>query len=163
MKKKTPLVLAAIAAALVLGATAAAAGTWWWMNHQSGPHAAHAGASAASQPEKEKADPRPSKYVSLEKVVVMLRAKPEDPPSHYLALDIVFKTPEGNEKLVKEHLPLLRSLAVRALSTYTMDHAARMNIDDYAVALNKTFRESYRAEGREQPFSEAMIGKLIIE
>src|SRR5690606_31347593 len=160
MKKKPLTLILGIAAALVLGATAAAAGTWWWMNQQSagpaGARAAHA-SDHASAPVHDK---RNYKYVNLEKVIVMLRDKADTAPSHYLALDIVFKTPEDTEKPVKDHLPLLRSLAVRSLSSFTMDEAGRMNIDDFAQTLNKTFADNYRSEGREQPFSEALIGKL---
>ena len=94
---------------------------------------------------------------------VMLRTAEGEPMSHYLSIDLVFKTAAANEKKTKEHLPLLRSLAVRALSSYTLDKASRMNIDQVARDLNLAFARSYAESRIEKPFSEAMIGKLIIE
>jgi flagellar FliL protein len=75
----------------------------------------------------------------------------------------VLATPVAKEKETKEHLPMLRSVAVRTLSAYPMAKAEAMTIDQYAEELNKAFDETYAKEGRERPFKEVMIGKLILE
>lgn len=161
MKNKTvPLILAFVAA---IACTAAVAGgaAWWWTQRDAKPAKPEA-AAAAKKPEPP-VDDKVYKYVSLEKVVVMLRGSASEPVSHYMAVDLVFKTPLEQEKAVKEHLPLLRSIAVRSLSSYTMDKAGMMTIDQFAADINRAFADSYKRERRPQPFAEAMIGKLIIE
>jgi flagellar FliL protein len=70
-------------------------------------------------------DPIEYKYITLDKVIVMLRNGEGETGSHYLAVDLVFKTPPKTEKLTKEHLPLLRSVAVRSLSNQTRAQATR--------------------------------------
>src|SRR6185369_8822337 len=116
-----------------------------------------------SAPKEAEVDTRAQKYVSLEKVIVMLRRGPSDPLAHYMAVDLVFKTSEDKEKVTREHLPMLRSVAVRALSAFDMEKAGPMTIDQVAAEINRAFQDSYARDHREKPFSEAMIGKLIIE
>ena len=58
---------------------------------------------------------------------------------------------------------MLRSVAVRTLSDLTMATAQTMTIDQFAAALNKAFDEAYEHEGLDKPFTDVMIGKLIIE
>lgn len=106
---------------------------------------------------------REYKYVSLDKVIVMLRTAEGAPMSSYLAMDIVFKTPLESEKIVKQHLPLLRSIAVKALSTYTLERATQMTVEEFAVDINRAYTASYADEKATKPFAEAMVGKLIIE
>lgn len=159
MKSKNTLLLLVLALVLILVAALAGGGVWWWQQRQAAAHAAQP-AQAASAP---KADGQAYKYVTLDKVIVMLRGTEGQPVSHYLAVDLVFKTRVDQEKTVKEHLPLLRSVAVRSLSAYTMDKAGMMSIDQFAADINGAFSESYQREQREKPFAEAMIGKLIIE
>jgi flagellar protein FliL len=159
MKSKNTLMLLAFALVLILVAGLAGGGVWWWQQRQAAAHAAQP-AQAASAP---KTDGQAYKYVTLDKVIVMLRGTEGQPVSHYLAVDLVFKTRVDQEKTVKEHLPLLRSVAVRSLSAYTMDKAGMMSIDQFAADINGAFSESYQREQREKPFAEAMIGKLIIE
>lgn len=136
--------------AAVLLAAAGAAGAWWFLR----PHETPAAKAV-------EVDTREYKYVTLDKVIVMLRGKSGEPMSHYLAVDLVFKTPEKSEKLIKEHLPLLRSVAVNALSEYTLERAAQMSVKELTREVNKAFAQSY-AHG-EKPFAEALISKLIIE
>ncbi len=159
MKSKNTLMLLAFALVLILVAGLAGGGVWWWQQRQASAQAAQP-AQAASAP---KTDGHAYKYVTLDKVIVMLRGTEGQPVSHYLAVDLVFKTRVDQEKTVKEHLPLLRSVAVRSLSAYTMDKAGMMSIDQFAADINGAFSESYQREQREKPFAEAMIGKLIIE
>ncbi len=143
-------------AGVALASAAAAGGAMWYMTP-----AQPAGPDAPKQVEAEKKPP--SKYVTLDKVIVMLRRGPNEPAAHYLAADLVLATSEENEKAVKEHLPLLRSIAVSALSSHTLAQASAMSVEQYAAQLNETFNASYAREKREKPFSEVMIGKLIIE
>jgi flagellar FliL protein len=146
--------------AVVLVAAGAAGGAMWWMKSQEAPHGADATAKAA--PKKEKSD-KPAKYVTLDKVIVMLKRAPNEGTTHYLSTDLVLATDEEGEKPTKEHLPLLRAVAVRALSSYTLAQASTMTVEQVAAQLNKTFDASYAHEEREKPFGEVMIGKLIVE
>jgi len=151
MNKK--LVIAAAVVGLI--AAGAAGGAVWLLKSEGGT-----GASAKVE---EKKDAKPLRYLTIEKVIVMLRRSPGDNVSHYLSADLVVATPVDQEKETKEHLPLLRSVAVRALSSLPMDKAATMTIDQYAEELNKAFDEVYAKQQRERPFKEVMIGKLIVE
>lgn len=162
---KLILVVALVA---VLAASAAGGVVWWLLGHKSGAAGAASAATAASgvpaEAAKPSAKPGPeSKYVTLDKVLVMLRGRGGEAVSHYMAIDIVFKATPEQEKRTKEHLPLLRTIAVKALSTYTVDAAQAMTVAEFADELNKAYKEGYAAEQREPPFSEALIGKLIIE
>jgi flagellar protein FliL len=152
MNKTKLLVVGVLAGVLIASAGGAAA---WW-----GLRATQPGTGGEPRPVAEK---HPPKYVSLEKVIVMLRRASGDPMSHYLAVDLVFKTFDKQEKVTREHLPMLRSVAVRALSTLTPAQAGSMSIDQLAEEVKRAYSESYAAEQREQPFSDVMIGKLIIE
>jgi flagellar FliL protein len=151
MKAKLIIALAGVA----LAAAAAAGGAMWYMK----PAPAAAGAVAA-KPAPEK---KLTKYVTLDKVIVMLRRAPNVAAAHYLSVDLVLATAPEDEKTTKEHLPLLRSIAVSALSARTMAEASAMTVDQYAAELNKTFSASYAKDNQVKPFSEVMVGKLIIE
>jgi flagellar FliL protein len=150
MTKKTKLLIAL--AAVLLAGTAAGGG--WWLSRQTAP------ATAEAEPPK----PAPDyKYVTLDKVLVMLRGPNGSAVSHYMAVDIVFKTLPEQEKRTKDHLPLLRTVAVKALSTHTVESAQAMSVEQFAQLLNQAYAESYAADRRDAPFAEALIGKLIIE
>lgn len=146
MNKK--LVIGIVAGVLVLGG--AGGGALWFMK---------SGAPATPKVEPKK----PHKYLTLDKVIVMLRRAPGETETHYLSADLVVTTTEDKEKLTKEHLPLLRSIAVKALSSYQMEAAANMTVDELAKKINTAFDENYEEEKMDKPFSEVMIGKLIIE
>jgi flagellar FliL protein len=148
----------AIAGAVIVSAAGAGGAVWWFMPKP----AAAAGAAKKAEPEKAK-EGKPVKYVTLDKVIVMLRRSPEDTDTHYLSTDLVLSTEVAKEKETKENLPLLRSLAVRTLSAYTMKEAAGMTVEQYAEELNKSFDANYEHEHTEKPFVQVMIGKLIIE
>jgi flagellar FliL protein len=105
----------------------------------------------------------PPKYLTVDKVIIMLKRVPTDTSAHYMSADLVITTNIKQEKEAKEHLPMLRSVAVRTLSNLPMATAQVMTIDQFAAELNKAFDDTYEQEGREKPFSEVMIGKLIIE
>lgn len=154
MKPKLIIAFAGVA----LAAAAAAGAAMWYMQP------APAAGAVAAKPAPEK---KPTKYVTLDKVVVMLRRATTEPAvqqaAHYLSVDLVLATTPENEKTTKEHLPLLRSIAVSALSARTLAEASSMTVDGFAAELNKTFNASYEKDNHIKPFSEVMIGKLIIE
>ena len=152
MKAKLIIAFAAVA---VLAATAAG-GAFWYLN----PAAATAPGAAAAKPAPEK---KLTKYVTLDKVIVMLRRAPTEQAAHYLSVDLVLATTPEEEKETKEQLPLLRSIAVSALSARTLAEASSMTVDQYAADLNKVFNANYEKENHAKPFSEVMVGKLIIE
>ena len=155
MKAKLILAFAGVA----LAAAAAAGGAMWYL----APAQHGAGKADAEAPKKAEAEKKPTKYVTLDKVIVMLRRAPNEPAAHYLSVDLVLATTPELEKEAKEHLPLLRSIVVSSLSTRTLSEASAMSVDQYAEQLNKTFDASYAKENHLKPFSEVMIGKLIIE
>jgi flagellar protein FliL len=136
---------------------------WWWFN------SSHADASNPAEPEaSEPAEPAPlqmraHKYVTLDKVIVMLRNDSGDPVSHYLALDLVFVTPTESEKITENHLPLLRSVTVKELSELTLQSASHLSVDELSARINEAFTRTYAGDVDGKPFVEAMIGKLIIE
>jgi flagellar FliL protein len=158
MNNKLKTIMGVTGVALVSAAVAGAA-VWWYAPSPVPTAAAAAGKVAAEA----KADKKPAKYVTLDKVIVMLRREPNQAEAHYLSADLVLATTEEHEKKTKEHLPLLRSIAVRALSGYAMSTASAMTVQQYADELNRTFDASYAKEKGEKPFTEVMIGKLIIE
>jgi flagellar FliL protein len=162
--KKSKLVLAFILVGLLMAGGSGAA-VWWFLKGQSGVEAGTKSerSDRSAKAESVEMDTEDYKYVSLEKVIVMLRSRSGEPMSHYLSVDLVFKTTAKNEKKTKEHLPLLRSLAVRALSAYTLEKAGQMTVDQVANSINVAFSRSYAESRGEKPFTEAMIGKLIIE
>jgi len=155
MNKKTIL---AIVGAVIVSAAGAGGAVWWFMPKP----AAAAGEEKKAEAEKKK-EAKPMKYVTLDKVIVMLRRGPDQADTHYLSTDLVLATEPAKEKETKENLPLLRSLAVRTLSGYTMAEASAMTVDKYAEQLNHAFDANYEHEHAEKPFAEVMIGKLIIE
>jgi flagellar FliL protein len=137
--------------------SAGGATTWWMLKQQSAP-------AATQEPSAEKAiDTRAFKYVSLDKVIVMLRNTAGEPVSHYLALDLVFMTPIESERITRDHLPLLRSVAVKALSQLTMETASHLTVEELTAQINEAYANTYAGDPQGKPFAEAMIGKLIIE
>ncbi|WP_431287138.1 flagellar basal body-associated FliL family protein [Roseateles chitinivorans] len=169
MKSRIKLI-GVIAVVALLAAGGAGAAVWWMKSDgtkgaAAGADAAHAGKDAKdANASKDDGKPAPDyKYVTLDKVLVMLRGPNGSAVSHYMAVDIVFKTLPEQEKRTKDHLPLLRTVAVKALSTHTVESAQAMSVDQFAQLLNQAYAESYAADRREAPFAEALIGKLIIE
>jgi flagellar FliL protein len=147
----------AIASAVIISAAGAGGAVWWFM-----PKPATAAGTAKTAAEHPK-EAKPVKYVTLDKVIVMLRRGPNETESHYLSTDLVLATEPAKEKETKEHLPLLRSLAVRTLSSYTLAEASTMTVEKYAEQLNHSFNADYERTHAQKPFVEVMIGKLIIE
>lgn len=155
MNKKIVIILAAVA---VVGAAVAGGAVWYLSKGK--PDAA---AEAKKKEEEKKKETKPAKYLTVDKVIIMLKHQPGETASHYMSADLVVTTDEKHEKETKEHLPLLRSIAVKTLSNLSVSEANQMTIDQYAEQLNKAFEAEYEHDGREKPFSEVMIGKLIVE
>jgi flagellar FliL protein len=143
----------AIALALLLTAGVGGGAVWWTLRP----------AAAGARAENAAVDVQEYRYVNLEKVIVMLRGTAGEPMSHYLAVDLVFKAPLKTEKATKEHLPLLRSVSVMALSAYTLEKASAMTLDEFAAEISAAISARYAAEHGEKPFAEVMISRLIIE
>jgi flagellar FliL protein len=157
--KNMKLVIAFLVVALV--GAGVAGGAVWWMSKKNPKEAS---ASAAAETEKVPETGKKSRrYLTVEKVIVMLKRSPTDTESHYLSTDLVVTTTEEQEKHCKDHLPLLRSIAVRALSSYPMEKAQTMTVEQITEQLNRAFDAEYASEKAEKPFSEVMLGKLIIE
>lgn len=148
-KKKIALLVVAVSV-LLAGCTGAA--VWWALKPKADPEV------------EEAAKPSPDyRYVTLDKVLIMLRNQRGEAVTHYMAIDLVFKTLPEHEKRTKDHLPLLRTVAVKAFGGYTVEAATAMTVEQFAAELNKAYGDAYQAEHREAPFAEALIGKLIIE
>ncbi|MYN26650.1 flagellar basal body-associated FliL family protein [Duganella levis] len=161
---KNMKVIIAIVLAVVVGG-AVAGGAVWYMSKGGEEAAAADGKDAKKKPAKkeEKKPGEPPKYLTVDKVVVMLKHQPEETVTHYLSADLVVSTSAKREKEAKETLPMLRSVAVKTLSNLPMATARVMTIDQFAAELNKAFDHEFEEEGREKPFDEVMIGKLIVE
>lgn len=108
-------------------------------------------------------DTRAYKYINLEKVIVRLRSAQDEETSHYMAMDLVLKTPIDDERVTREHLPLLRSVTVKALSNMTYEEANRATVEELTKLINAAYTETYANDRVGKPFKEAMVGKLIIE
>jgi flagellar FliL protein len=155
MNSKAKLTAAFLGVAIL--AAGAAGGAMWYLAP------AQSGTAAADEAPRKELEKKPTKYVTLDKVIVMLRRAPSEVAAHYLSVDLVLATTVEQEKEAKEHLPLLRSNVVSALSAHTLAEANAMTVDQYAALLNQTFNANYEKGNHEKPFSEVMIGKLIIE
>jgi len=153
MSKKLWISLAA-GAFVLLGAGSGFA-AWHFMGNK--PATAQAAQAAPV------VDTREYRYVSLDKVIVMLRAREGGPLSNYMAVDLVFKTPLKAESTVKQQLPRLRSLAVASLSELTLERASMLSIPELTDFLQKAYGEGFSRESREAPFAEVMVGRLVIE
>ncbi len=159
MNKKVIIIFAAVA---VLAA-GVAGGAVWYMSKGGEEHAAEEKDAKKKTKKEEKKSELPPKYLTVDKVVVMLKHEPNDTVTHYLSADLVVATDAKREKETKENLPMLRSVAVKTLSNLPMASARVMTIDQFAGELNKAFDHEFEQEGREKPFDEVMIGKLIVE
>ncbi|MYM27776.1 flagellar FliL protein [Duganella sacchari] len=166
---KNMKVIIAFVLVAVVGAAVAGGAVWYMSKGNSEESAADAKGKDAKDAKKkpakkeEKKSELPPKYLTVDKVVVMLKAQPGDNLTHYLSADLVVSTDAKREKEAKENLPLLRSVAVRTLSGLPMATARVMTIDQFAAELNKAFEHTFEEENREKPFDEVMIGKLILE
>lgn len=153
--KNMKLIVIGVVAVVLLGGGGGAA--WYFMSKGGAP------AGKEAKHEEKHEEKHPPKYLTVEKVIIMLKRSPGDTATHYMSADLVISTNEEKEKAAKEQLPMLRSVAVRTLSDLPLVTAQQMSIDQFSASLNKAFDETYTHDKREKPFSEVMIGKLIIE
>ncbi|MGK5077160.1 flagellar basal body-associated FliL family protein [Janthinobacterium sp. HLX7-2] len=158
MNMKIKLIGAFVAVAVL--AAGAAGGAMWYLAK---PVSAPGAAAEVKAPPPPATGKKARKFITLDKVIVMLRRGPGDTDTHYLSADLVIATTEEKEKLTKDHLPLMRSIAVSTLSSFPVDKAQTMTVEQYAEHINKAFNVSYEREQMEKPFTEVMVGKLIIE
>ena len=75
----------------------------------------------------------------------------------------MFRTSKEKEAEIKNHLPFLKSTAVKVLSHLNLNMANKMTIEDYHVLLNKEFAAAYKGVASDKPFSDVMVSKLIVE
>ena len=150
MKKKY---LAAGALLVFTLAASAAGGGWWW---------SHRAATAAAPQGEPELDARAYRYVSLEKVIVLLKPSP-GADAHYVSLDLVLRSDKRHEAAAKSDLPMLRSVVVKTLSKYNAEQARSSEIEALTAALNKDLSAAYDPAVGPRPFADAMIAKLIIE
>jgi flagellar FliL protein len=156
---KTSKLILVVMAASLLSLGLGGAGAWWLVKSS----LAKSVDPATEEPVVEIVDTRAFRYVSLDKIIVMLRNNAGEPVSHYLALDLVFSTPEDAEGTTRAHLPLLRSIAVSALSKLTVQSAGALTVEELSQRINDAYTEAYANDPAGKPFSRAMISKLIIE
>src|SRR5690349_21233283 len=125
MNSKLKMIIGVVAVALI--SAAAAGGAMWWMKSKEAPADGKAAAAHHAEEKKKEKSDKPVKYVTLDKVIVMLKRGPNEATAHYLSTDLVLATDEVREKHAKEHLPLLRAIAVRALSSHSLSEASSMS------------------------------------
>lgn len=151
MAKKIGILLALV---VMLGAGVAAGG-WWW-----GQRAPAAVAAQASP----QLDVRQASYVTLDKIVVMLKTD-QNLRTHntYMSLDLVLRTDKLHEKAAKAELPMLKGVAVRTLSQVAMEQAKAMSIDEWTDLLTADLVAAYASHPDLRPFDKVMVSRLIIE
>ena len=150
MEKKLPLIIALVISSMAI----AGGGVWWYLNQDQAMFA---------EKKEPVVDLKKYKYVSVDKVIVMLRSEKEGAMKHYLSTDLVFKLPVEQEKTLKEQIPLLRSIAVRALSSYSFEKMGAITIDQLTADMNSAYNLTYEKNPKDKPFLEVLIGKLIVE
>ena len=144
-----------VAVLLCLGA---AGGVWWWGQKQAAAVAEPAEVSGPSL------DPRHASYVSLDKIVVMLKTDQSLRTGNtYMSLDLVLRTDKLHEKAAKAELPMLKGVAVRTLSQVAMEQAKAMSIDEWTDLLTADLVAAYASHPDLRPFDKVMVSRLIIE
>lgn len=134
----------------------AAGGAWWWVQQQGAattPVVSTAAKLDASQPS----------YLTLDKIVVMLRPDPERTQNTYVSLDLVFRTDKSHTKEVKGELPMLKGVAVRTLSKVDVVQAKAMTIDEWTDLLSLDLMAAYEQQQSRRAFDQVMVSRLIIE
>lgn len=144
-----------IIGAAVLVCAGVAGGAWWWVQQQgtAAPAVSTAAKLDASQPS----------YLTLDKIVVMLRPEPERAQNTYVSVDLVFRTDKAHAKEVKGELPMLKGVAVRALSKLEVAQAKAMSIDEWTDLLNRDLMAAYEQQQSRRAFDQVMVSRLIIE
>lgn len=133
-----------------------AGGAWWWMQQQS------AVASVKSTP-MAKLDASQPSYLTLDKIVVMLRPEPERSQNTYVSVDLVFRTDKVHAKEFKGELPMLKGVAVRTLSKLDVHQAKAMAIEEWTDLLSRDLIAAYEHQPSPRVFDQVMVSRLIIE
>jgi len=103
-----------------------------------------------------------TRYVPLDKLVVMLRNEGGSRP-HYLMMDLAFATSDAKrEKQVKEHLPMLRAAAYRTLAERTPADVVRMRPAELAQVLTGEYASVY-GSARRMPFDQVLVTKVMMD
>ena len=133
----------------------AAGGAWWWVQQQGGaaPVVNAAAKLDASQPS----------YLTLDKIVVMLRPDPDRTQNTYVSLDLVFRTDKAHTKEVKGELPMLKGVAVRTVSKVDVVQAKAMTIEEWTDLLSLDLMAAYEQQESRRAFDQVMVSRLIIE
>lgn len=146
--------LGIIIAVALLVCAGAAGGAWWWVQQQSGAPTVQVAAKLdASQPS----------YVTLDKIVVMLRPEPERTQNTYVSVDLVFRTDKAHTKEVQGELPMLKGVAVRTLSKLEVPQARAMTVEEWTTLLNRDLMAAYEQQQSLRAFDQVMVSRLIIE
>ena len=154
MNKTVGIVIGvAVVVCLALGG-----GAWWWVQQQTAGQGVQAPKVQAP-----KLDASKPSYVTLEKVVVMLRSATEQGANHYLSMDVVLRTDKANEKSVKGDLPMIKGVAVRALSKLDVEQARAMSIEEWTDLLSRDVMAAYAPQMELLGFDQLMVSRLIIE
>lgn len=148
--------IAIVIVCAVLACAGIAGGAWWWVQQQ----AVDAPAAANDVP---KLDASAPSYVTLDKIVVMLRPSADRLHNTYLSLDLVFRTDKAHEKAVKGDLPMLKGVAVRTLSQLGVENAKSMSIDEWTGLLSQDLLAAYASQQNLRAFDQVMVSRLIIE
>lgn len=146
--------IGAIIAAAVVFCAAMAGGAFWWVQQHSG---------AAAVPAAPQMDGSQYSYVTLDKVVVMLRSESARAQNYYMSLDLVLRTDKPHEKSVQADLPMLKGVAVRALSKVEVMQAKAMSIEAWTELLSQEFMGAYEDRLPMRGFDQVMVSRLIIE
>lgn len=140
---------------VLLVCVGAAGGVWWWVQQQGS--AAPAAGSAV------KLDASKPSYLTLDKIVVMLRSEPERRHNTYASVDLVFRTDKAHTKEVQGELPMLKGVAVRALSKVDVAKAKAMTIEEWTDLLSNDLMAAYEQQPSRRAFDQVMLSRLIIE
>ena len=134
----------------------AAGGAWWWVQQQ--------GFTASAKPvQVATLDASQPSYVTLDKIVVMLRPEPELLQNTYISVDLVFRTDKAHAKEFKGELPMLKGVAVRTLSKVSVTQAKAMVIEEWTDLLSRDLIAAYEQQPSPRVFDQVMVSRLIIE
>jgi len=108
------------------------------------------------------ADIDTARYVSLDNLVVMLKADVAALPRYRSIYLMVTTATEKSEKRVREQLPLLRALSYQALSEYSAADVLRMRPTDMSERLNGAFATAFGTE-EARPFTDVLVAKVMVD
>lgn len=150
---KGNLMVAAIAAAVAVGVAGATA---FVMSRN------HAPSVISLKPGQLPIDAK-ARYVSLDKLIVMLRGSEGSARPRYLVMDLVFSAADAkHEKQVRDQLPVLRATAYRTLAAHTPADVQRMGPTEFAALLRAEYESAYGAVDR-VPFDQVLVTKVMMD